>query len=140
MLDPITAIGLASSLDQLAATAANIVSNMYKYYNTVRDTPKRSKELRNEIGVVSDTLKEIVEVITSALMADTYKVPNFFSGLVAEMRITLDEMNKRVQPSETEGHKRWLKWPFSKEENERLLSKIERFMKYLSMTLDVKTA
>ena len=138
MIDPITAIGLASSLDQLAATATSIVCNMFSYYEAVRDSPKRSKELRTEVGAVSDLLKQIVDVITST-SASTFKVPDSFNDSVSEMRTTLEEMNKRVQPSKTDGLRR-LKWPFSKEENVRLLSKIERFKNILSTTLEIKTA
>lgn len=139
MPDPITTIGLASSLDQLAATATNIVCNMYKYYEAVRDAPKCSGELRREVGAVSDLLKQIVDVVGPASTASTFKVPDSFSVSVTEMEITLQVMDKRVQSSETEGFRRF-KWPFNKEENERLLSKIERFKDILSMTLDIKNA
>jgi hypothetical protein len=138
MLDPVTAIGLASSLDQLAATATGIVCNMYNYYEAVRDAPKRSTELRTEVGVVSDLLNQIVHVVSTSTTS-TFKAPDSFGDSVAEIRTTLEDMNKRVQPSKTRGLRR-LKWPFNKEENERLLSKIERFKKILSMTLDIKTA
>jgi hypothetical protein len=115
------------------------VCNMYKYYEAVRDAPKRSEELRREVGTVSDLLKQIVDVVSSNLTASTFKVPDSFSISVTEMETTLQVMDKRVQSSETEGLRR-LKWPFNKEENKRLLSKIERFKNILSMTLDIKNA
>jgi hypothetical protein len=139
MLDPITATGLVSSLDQLAATATSIVCNMFRYYEAVRDSPKRSKELRTEMGAVNDLLNQVVDAVSSISTVSTFKAPGSFNDSVAEMKTTLEDMEKRVHPSKTEGLRR-LKWPFSKEENERLLSKMERFKKILSMTLDIKTA
>jgi hypothetical protein len=138
MLDPVTTIGLVSSLDQLAETATGIVCNMHKYYEAVRDAPKRSKELRTEMTAVNDLLNQIVDVI-SASAVSTFKTSDSFNVSVAEMRTTLEDMKSRVQPSKTEGLRR-LKWPFNREENERLLSKIERFKNILSMTLEIKTA
>jgi Skp family chaperone for outer membrane proteins len=139
MLDPISAASLASTADQLAATATNIVINMHRYYQAVRDAPKRSKELRSEVSAINDLLDAVVDFINSPSAASGPNIPNSFTDSVTEMTATLDNMNKRVQPSKTEGLRR-LKWPFSKEENERLLSKIERYKAILSATLQLKNA
>lgn len=138
MLDPVTAISLSSSLDQLVVAATSIICNMIKYYEAVRDAPKRSRDLLMELLALSDLLKQIVDVIYTQTTS-TFRVPGSFSDSVAEMRETLEHMSQRVQPSKTEGLRR-LKWPFNKEENERLLFKIERYRKILSTTLNVKTA
>lgn len=138
-MDPVTAIGFIASLDQLASVSANIVSNMYRYYRAVMDAPKRSEELRQEIGAVSDILNMIVMVVSSSSAASTFTVPTSFHASVTEMQATLAEMDKLVRPSATRGVKR-LKWPFTKDENERLLSKLGRYKDILSATMEIKTA
>jgi len=138
-MDPLTGLGLVSCLDQLASAASNIVANMYRYYAAVRDAPKHSEELRREMGALSDLLKDLVEAVSCISTHSTHKVPDSFNTSVKEMLETLDGINRRVHPSETLGYKR-LKWPFTQKENERLLSKLQRYSTILSGTLDINTA
>ena len=139
MVDPVSVIGLVASLEQLAAAATNIVCNMYKYYEAVRDAPKRSKELRDEMGAMSDQLNDLVHVVTYKSTASTFHVPTPFTASVKELQTMLDEMNDRVQPSKTEGRRR-LKWPFTKDQNEQLLQRMERYKTMLNTTLNIQTA
>jgi len=39
-------VGLVTTVDTLAGIAKTIISNMYGYFESVKDAPKQSKELR----------------------------------------------------------------------------------------------
>ena len=75
-----------ASLEQLAAVTTNIVSNMFNYYEAVRDTPKRSKELRQEMGASSDQLNDLPHVITSTSTKSAFNVPTSFTASVNDAR------------------------------------------------------
>lgn len=137
-MDPFNVIALVASLEQLAAAATNIVSNMYKYYEAVRDAPKCSKELRQEMGAMSDQLNDLVHVVTSTSIKPAFNIPTSFTASVKEFQAMLDEMNNRVQVSKTQGRRR-LKWPFTKDQNEQLLQRMERYKRMLNMTLNIQT-
>lgn len=138
-MDPISIIGLAASVEQLSEAAANIVSNMYKYYEAVRDAPKRSKELRQEMGAMSDQLNDLVHVVSSTPTMSTCNLHPSFISSIKEFQTMLDEMNDRVQVSKIEGRGRF-KWPFTKDQNDRLLQRMERYKQMLNMTLNIQTA
>src|SRR5436190_12985950 len=110
-MEAIAAVGLAGTLDQLGDRAKSIVCSMYTYYEAVRDAPKRSEELRHEIGAICDLLNSLIAVVGSTAN------PSFdasFLESIAEFEKTLNEINGRVAIGQTKGIKRRLKWPFTK--------------------------
>lgn len=131
-MDPVSAIGLAASIDQFVELAASLANTLYSYYQKVKEAPKRSRELRAEGLLVSDVLQELGSIFqtipsgpipTSASLATTV---DEFSKLLKEMssRITViknDEITKR------------LKWPFTQKQNEDFLARLERFKNTFNM-------
>lgn len=135
MLDPATAIGLVASVDQLTALAKTIVSNLYQYFNAVQKAPKRSLELRNEMGVICGLLEKL-QVLTNE--------PSFPSSAplkdaIPSLQTILAEMNTRIAERQTKGLRK-LKWPFSEEENNRLLSRISHYIGTFNMALNLRNS
>jgi hypothetical protein len=136
-MDPVSAIGLAASAEQLAGLATTILGNMYLYYQAVRDAPKRSKELRQEMSAVCDQLDSLTGFLTSD--SATLKVPASLTKSIAEFDEMLKEMNDRVKASNAKGLKR-LKWPFKKYENKHYLDRIQRYRLILDTALNLQSA
>jgi hypothetical protein len=131
-MDPITAVGLAASTDQLAGVARRIVSNLYQYYEAVRDAPKSALELRAEMGAVCALLESLAATITENTASASLR------DAVAEFENMLNDMNAKVDLSKTKGMQR-LKWPFNKDENERLLSRIGRYKDTFNLALNIQS-
>lgn len=137
-MDAVTAVGLVASAEQLAALATTIVCNMYSFYEAVRDAPKRSQELRQEMGAMSDQLNSLAAVLSNDPKHFVSQPTSLFAS-ISELKAMLKDMNERVCASNTKGIRR-LKWPFSKDENERLLSRMERYKTTLNTALNIQTA
>lgn len=117
-MDPVSAMGFATSVGQLAGLATCIVGNMWKYFNAVKNAPKRSEELRREMANVATLLDSLDEVSADSLFTDNAPLSEFLT--------LLRDLNDRAAEPKTKGIGRW-KWPFSQDENKQLLSKLERY-------------
>ena|SRR5271170_1502248 len=135
-MDPVTAIGLSASIEQLAAAAGTIFYNLYTYYEAVRDAPSRSQELRQEMLAVADQLNAILAVIQSPGQSSLSSMPKSFTDSIGEFDMMLKDMNERLMPSRTSGLSR-LKWPFTRDENERILSRMERYKSLMNSSLNI---
>ena len=137
-MDPVTAIGLVAGVAQLAGAARVIVSNMYLYFDAVKDAPKHSQELRRELSIISDLLDSLDDVLASSTTS-SFTPPDSLKSAIPEFQAILDDMEARVTESQTKGLRR-LKWPFTKDENERLLSKMQRYKSTFNLALNIKSA
>jgi hypothetical protein len=138
-MDPLTAVGLLANIAQAVSLAKGVVSEMYKYFAAVRDAPQRSLELRRELCVLCDLLEAlepaITQVSTGEQQSSSFEtVRQSLSGELTEM---LQYMKLRVSDSKLSRLER-LKWPFSKEENERLVARIERYKATLTLAMEIK--
>lgn len=132
-MDPATAIGIAASVAQLADMARAIVSNMYQYFEAIKDAPIRSQELRQEMSGVCDVLDSLEELV----MRSPSMVSSTLTESISGFRDMLDELTVRVTVTKTKGIRR-LKWPFNKSENDRLLARISRYKETFSLALNIQ--
>jgi len=133
-LDPITAVGLVASASQLAGQARSVVLNLRNYREAIKKGPEHSAELRQEM----DTLLKLLKSLDDAISNDTQLVCSAsLDDSFQELESMLDYMNDRVKPSETAGLNR-LKWPFTMDENKRLLSRISRYKDTLNLALEIQ--
>src|SRR2546430_3219109 len=58
-MDPLTALGMVQTADVLAGIARSVVSNMYLYFDAVKNAPKHSAELRQELGTLCNLLDSL---------------------------------------------------------------------------------
>jgi hypothetical protein len=129
-MDPFTAVGLVAAVGQLAGSAITIYFNLSEFYEAVRDAPKQSRELRKEIGVLCEILNDLKEVAARPKFTPS----GGLTESILEVDSLLNEMRNRVKTTKTKGAKR-LKWPFSKDKTEQLLSKITRYKETIILTL-----
>jgi hypothetical protein len=139
-MDPVTAVGLAASVAQLATLAIQTFSSLVQYFDDVKDAPKQSRELRDELLAISDLLHPLEDVLKSDCLSGpntSFVVPLSLQSAVQEFQVLLEGMQARVTKAHTQGFRR-LKWPFTKDENERFLTKIGRYKSTFVLGLNIK--
>ena len=96
-MDPFSAVGAAASVAQLVILTEDIVKGMWNYSMAVKNAPKHSKELRQEMGALSDLLESLDDTLDSP-SADRIFTK---STPLDEFLAMLTELKQRVQESET---------------------------------------
>jgi Fungal N-terminal domain of STAND proteins len=134
-MDPIAAVGLVASASQLAGQALSIVISLWKLGTTIKNAPKYSAELRQEMGTLCDLLDSLDQAIKSTQFVCSASL----NSSCQKLKSMLDEMNDRVKPSQSAGLNR-LKWPFTMDENKRLISRISRYKETFNLALNIQTA
>ena len=87
-MDPVSAIGLAINVGQLAGLAKDIVANMWQYFEAVKNAPRRSEELRQEMANISSLLDLLDDVSMGTLFTDAAPLEEFLT--------ILKELNARL--------------------------------------------
>ena len=128
-MDPLSAIGAAASIAQLAGLAKAIIVDIWEYCDAVHNAPKRSLELRQEIMNISTCLESLEHISMGSLF--TNEAP------LDEFKQILKDIRVRVTAAKTKGIGRW-KWPFTQNENDRLLSRLERYKTTFTVALNIK--
>jgi len=134
-VDPITAVSLAASATQLAEQAFSVVHNLRNYRKAIRNGPKLSAELRQEMSTLCDLLDSLDDAITNNTQ---FACSASLKDSCQELKSMLDKMNDRVKPSRTAGLNK-LKWPFTIHENKEFLSRINRYKQTFNLTLGIQT-
>ena len=127
-MDPLSPVGLAIRLESVVRTAKSIISNLFQY-EAAKNAPEKSKELRREMHTVCDTLESLNMALPE------WKHSSDLSSLkdsLSKFAAILIEMNSRVEQMSTGP----LSWPFSKDENRRFLSKIEKYKETFTVALN----
>jgi Fungal N-terminal domain of STAND proteins len=126
-MDPITAIGLISSIANMATLCRDVFIGLVDSYRLVKSAPAQSKELREELMVLSDVLQELERNMGAMT---TYLV---HGRSAVSLQISLDqcnqmllEMDRRLTVTKADITKR-IKWPFTQKENEEYLRRMERY-------------
>lgn len=128
-MDPLSAIGAAASIAQLAGLAKTIIIDIWEYCDAVHNAPKRSLELRQEIMYISTCLKSLEHVSMDLLF--TNEAP------LDEFKQILKDIWVRVTAAKTKGIGRWI-WPFTQDENDRLLSRLGSYKTTFTFALSIK--
>lgn len=92
-MDPVTIFGLGASVDQLCGAAKSIFSSLLSYYESVKGAPKRSRELRQELGAICELLDDLWEILPSK---SQYTPSAILNESILEFQEMLNEMNERV--------------------------------------------
>lgn len=133
-MDPISAIGLLSSAVSVAELAGTILVKLYKYYLDSKTAATRSAELRDEVGLVLSLLNAVIGN-SEPHVSSIHRVELVWA--INGLQNVLTEILQRVTPETTTGLHR-LTWPFKKDENDRLLSKLERYKSVFTLALNIE--
>lgn len=134
-MDPVSAFGIAAGAAQFVDLATNVFVGLFKYFQSVKQAPKLSQELQHEAYLVSTVLRDLTSTFesmnnTSIIMGST----NTLNDAVVEFSNTMADMESRIAIKDGELIKR-LKWPFTEKENQKYLSRLERYKKTFSLAL-----
>ena len=135
-MDPLTAVGLAAAIDDLSALVANVVSNLYKYWGAVQDAPRRSLELRTEIGSLLGLLTNVKDSLTNSV-TPTESFLDAVLTTVDQLQEVLKEMERQTDVNRVQGLRACI-WPFTNNEIDRFIKKIERYKATLSLALNIE--
>ena len=138
-MDPVTVVGLVASADQLLVMAKDIVSGLYQYFEAVIDAPERSKELRQEITTLCELLESLAAIVTVRNATPSFvPIAESLRTALPEVQQLLTKIGFRITEKKSQGVRR-LRWPFTREENDRLLSQIERYKGTINLSLNIQT-
>src|SRR5271170_527394 len=135
-MDPITAVGITVNVGALIQLTSGIIVGLIDYCLSVKCAPVKSKELRDELLVLSDVLKEletIIKPIPSPHMEGSQRSLSLQKAL-SEFGEMLNDMYKRVAISKMNFTKR-IKWPFTEKENVDYLARMERYKATFTLAL-----
>lgn len=127
MLEPITALKVVREL-------AGIAKYVYDYIDEVKSAPERTHELSGELKHVRVLLSSMPEIFESKR-----PVSAEMESAITDVIEMLENLKVRVDESKSKGLER-LKWPFKKDENTRLLTRIERYKGIFEIALGLKIA
>jgi hypothetical protein len=135
-MEPITAIGLALSVAQVAEFTGRVFINLYRYYLDVQDAPARSAELRDEVGISLSLLNALPPALANDSTLSVIQL-SALETAVTGFRQTLEKMNSYILPEATSSFRK-LKWPFNQDKNARLIAKIERYKVAFGLALSIE--
>jgi hypothetical protein len=121
-MDPVSAIGLVSTVAQLADFTGIFLLKLYRYYVDVSEASKSADELRSQVGLSLSLLNALHQVLPTSLLS-----PNEYSSLedsLISVRRILEIYNEEVKPENTKGRRIWI-WPFRKEPIKKLVSTLQ---------------
>ena len=130
-MDPVSAFGIAAGAAQFTELAANVFLGLFKYFQTVKQAPKLSRELREEACLVHKVLEELKSTLETV---NTSSLTPTLNDTVKEFARMMNEIENRVEVKESETIKRF-KWPFTQKENKEYLSKLERYKNTFMLAL-----
>jgi hypothetical protein len=133
-MDPTSAIGVAAAAAQFAALAFSVSNTLKQYLQDIKDAPKRSRELKGELLLVSDVLEDLKSVVTN-VSPDVLPANPLLTGAINEFAELIKEIAHSIEVKKKDIKKR-LKWPFTEKENEKYLSRLERFKSTFNLACD----
>jgi hypothetical protein len=120
--NPVSIVGLAASVATIADLALVVFVNLNSFYQKVRDAPKKSKELRERLDSPLDQLADIQDALEKNQATNGSELPlQDLEGIKSWLKC-LQEKTARQSPH---GIIRRLKWPFTEQENDRMINDIE---------------
>jgi ribonuclease D len=138
-MDPVSALGVASAACQFAESTAKVAQNLYRYYETAKNAPKLSRELRKEALLLSDLLEDLRDTMSVNMpgVESSRNVANsdLASETLKEFEVTIKEIAARAEVAENELSWNRIRWPFTYEENQSYLQRFERFKSTFQLTL-----
>jgi len=135
LMDPVTALGVAAAASQFAEQVLKLSDYLYDLFKSINNAPKQSRELRQEALLLSDVLANLRSLLSSEKQTASLPKASPSAELVKEFEETIAEIAKRVEIKDGEISWKRLGWPFNQKENEKYLSKLERYKSSFQLAL-----
>lgn len=134
-MDPVTALGVAGTAAQFAEQAAKIFDRLYQYSKSVKNAPAKSRELRQELLLLSDLLENLASVFSKQNKSNVLPNASKYADLLQEFKETMVELAEKAEISDGEVSLKRMVWPFKQKDNEDYLAKMERFKSLFQLAL-----
>jgi hypothetical protein len=134
-MDPVTALGVAGTAAQFAEQAAKIFDRLYQYSKSVKNAPAKSRELRQELLLLSDLLENLASVFSKQNKSNVLPNASKYADLLQEFKETMVELGEKAEISDGEVSLKRMVWPFKQKDNEDYLAKMERFKSLFQLAL-----
>ena len=134
-MDPVTALGVAGTAAQFAEQAAKIFDRLYQYSKAVENAPAKSRELRQDLLLLSDLLENLASVFSKQKNSTVLPNTGKYAELLKEFTDTMAELADKVEISKGEVSLKRLVWPFKQKDNEKYLARMERFKSLFQLAL-----
>jgi hypothetical protein len=138
-MDPVSIVGLAASAAQLAGLAKDTFTALFNYVREVTDAPKCARDLRNQLLAVCDLVDALDSALNMSSTTSSFTPPASLSSAIHEFREILEALKARIAEAQARGIRRW-KWPFTKQETEKYLTRIGRYKDTFNMALNIKNS
>lgn len=134
-MDPITAIGIIASVQQLLAALGKTLILMNQAYSDFKGAEQEAQRLRNELN----TSVTLVTQVWVALVDIDPSTRASLDRTAHDFSETIERLRKRIQPPEVKGIKR-LAWPLKRDETNKLASEIANFRNTFHLALGVRVS
>lgn len=130
-MDPISVIGLAASISELATLSSDGLLKLSQHRNVIPEAPKGTLELFNEFASLSALLWRWGDLLKSSPEVP-WRLPTSLRDSVIDTTVTLRMLNERLRLVSRQG----ARWPLSENENQGFLERLERHKGSLSLLLN----
>ena|SRR5271163_690043 len=134
-MDPVTALGVAAAASQLAEQVLAISDTLYHVFKSIKNAPKQSRELRQEALLLSDVMANLRYVLLAQKQSPSLPKASPSAELLKDFEETIAEMAKGIEIKDGEISWKRLAWPFTQKENEKYLSKFDRYKSSFQLAL-----
>jgi hypothetical protein len=134
LMDPITAIGLAGTVVNLVELTGTIIINLYRYYLDVKTSQGCVAGLREEIGLSLSLLGGLHDILETN---ETFQGTPELGNALLSFSHALKEVDDGIKSEIAKGLGRW-KWPFLKQDTEKLIRKLGRYNGIFQLALNIE--
>jgi hypothetical protein len=113
---------------------SNTIHNLFKYVRGVKDAPKQSEELKEEVLLIQDALEDLKTTLESTPLTVPATMITRLQGAVMQGGEVLKVMADQVL---VQKGKRF-EWPFTQKQNEEYLVELERFRSTVLLALSAE--
>ena len=134
-MDPASAFGVAVGVAQFVDLAVDVACGLSRYFHSVKQAPKLSRELQQEALLVSLVLKELKSTLVATNhVQTTTRLGKTLSDIVEEFKEAMTDMQTVVMIKDGDFIKR-LRWPFTEGKNKEYFSNLERYKNTFTLAL-----
>jgi len=120
-------------MTQFTVLALSMSSTLKNYWRAIKDASKQSRELKQELLLVSDMLEDLKEVLTGTPDGPLANIA--LKTNLNEFEKVINDMVNRIEVRKGDVEAR-VKWLFTEKENRTYLSKLEMFKSTVSTAND----
>lgn len=122
-------------------TSFSVVSLIAKYYSGVKKAREEVEGLKSEVEAFHNVLRRIQELVQTSNYANKLSLSESLATVIENSSSDIEHIKNKLDPSRGEKVMRRvglraLQWPFTKEEVEEQIARLERYKTTLTLALN----